>query len=80
MHEGQKSNGFKQKSRIHIGPKHHLLVPSQYRGGGPRVKGMRDYGLVVGRRGEPILGFCPNFFGEKCFAGMASHLKDINMS
>ena len=31
--------------------KYHLLVPSQYRGGGPRLRGKRGYGLAVGRRG-----------------------------
>ena len=36
MREGQKSNGFKWKWSMHIGLKHRLPVPSQYRGGGLR--------------------------------------------
>ena len=57
MREGQKSNGFRQKWNMHIGLKHHLLVPSQYRGGGSWVKGIRGCGLLVGRKGKPILEF-----------------------
>jgi len=50
---------------MHTGLKHHLLVPNQYKGGGPRVRGMRRCGLAVGRRGEPILGFpLKLFWGE----------------
>ena len=37
--------------------RHHPLVPSQYRSGGLWVRCKRGYGLVVGRRGKPILGF-----------------------
>ena len=38
-------------------PKHHLLVPSQYMGGRPWVKGIRGCDLAVGRKRESILGF-----------------------
>jgi len=35
---------------------HHLFVPSQYMGGGPRVKAFRGCGLAVGRKMGSILG------------------------
>ena len=57
MCEGQKSNGFRWKWGIHTGPKHHLLVPSQYMRGGPRVKGIRGCGLAMGRKKKSILEF-----------------------
>jgi len=44
------------------GPKHHLLVPSQYMGGGSRVKGIRGYGLAVRRKRG--WGSRSNFFGR----------------
>ena len=50
-------NKFKRKWSMHKGPSHHLLVPSQYMGGGPRVKGIGGCGLVVGRKRGFILGF-----------------------
>ena len=34
--------------------RHHPFVPSQYRSGGPEVRGKKGYGSVVGRRGKPI--------------------------
>ena len=49
--------------------RHHQLVPSQYKSGGPWVKGKRGYGLVVGRRGEPILGSYSNSFGGNVLLG-----------
>ena len=42
---------------MHIGPRHHLPVPSQCKGGRPWVKGMRECALAMGRRGKLILGF-----------------------
>ena len=42
---------------MHKGPGHHLLVPSQYMGGGPWVKVFRGCGLAVGRKRGSILGF-----------------------
>ena len=80
MREGHKSNGFKQKWSMHTGPKHHLHVLSQYNGGRQRVKGMRRCGLAGGRRGSLFWGFCSNLFGEKCSAGMTSHLEEVDMS
>ena len=32
------------------GPGYHLLVPNQYMGGGPSVKGFKGCGLAVGRK------------------------------
>ena len=60
--------------------KHHLLIPSQYRGGGPRVLGKRGYGLAVGRRRKPILGFPLKLFWGKCPTEMTYHPKKANMS
>ena len=37
--------------------RYHQLITSQYRSGGPWVRSKRGYGLAVGRRGKPILGF-----------------------
>ena len=51
MRESQKSNGLKWKWSMHTRLRHRLPEPSQYRGGGPRVKGMRGCGLAIGRRG-----------------------------
>ena len=42
---------------MHKGPRHHLLIPNQYMGGGPQVKGFRGYGLAVGRKRGSIFGF-----------------------
>ena len=65
MREDQKSNGFRQKWSMHTRLRHHLPVPSQYRGGGPQVRGMRWCALAVGRKGEPILEFpLKLFWGE----------------
>ena len=36
--------------------RHHLLIPSQYRSGGPCVKGKKGYGLAVGRNGKAYSG------------------------
>ena len=55
--------------------RHHSLVPNQYRSDGPWVRGKRGYGLAVGRRGKPILGFSLKFFWGKCLAGMTYHPK-----
>ena len=38
------------------GPKHHPFVPSQYKRGGPMIKGFKGCGLVVGGK-RSILGF-----------------------
>ena len=60
--------------------RHHPLVPSQYRGGGPWVRGKRGYGLAVGRREKSILGFPFRLFGGKGPAGMTYHPKEKKMS
>ena len=60
--------------------KHHLLVPSQYSRGGPRVLGKRGCGLTVGRRGKSILGFTLKLFWEKYLVGMTYHLKEGKLS
>ena len=60
--------------------KHHPLVPSQYRSGGPWVRGKKGYGLVVGRRGKPILGFPLKLFLGECPAEMTYHPKEGNMN
>ena len=62
MHEGQKSNRFRRKWSMHIGLRHHLPISSQYKEGGPRVKGMKGRGLAMRRREESILGFPLKFF------------------
>ena len=38
------------------------LYPTNTRSDGPWVRGKRGYGLAVGRRGEPILGFLLKLF------------------
>ena len=61
---GDRKNGVKARKKkiqtkwsMHKGPRHHLLVPSQYMGGRPRVKIFRGCDLVVGRKKGSILGF-----------------------
>jgi len=65
---------------MHIRLRHHLPVPSQYKGGRPRVKGKRGSGLAVERKEESILGFSLELFWGKCLTRMASHPKEVNMS
>ena len=66
---------------MHTGLRHHLPVPSQYRGRGPWGRSMKMCGLAVGRRREPILGFLLKlFWREKCLAKMTSHPKEVNIS
>ena len=50
-------------------PKHHQLVPNQYKKSGPIVKGFRGCGLVKGGK-EPIFSFQPGSLLGKCFVGM----------
>ena len=83
---GGSRNGMKVRKKqiqtewsMHKGPRHHLLVPSQYMGGGPVVKAFRGCGLVVGRKKESILGFPLKFLWERCPTKMASHLKEVSM-
>ena len=42
--------------------RHHPLVPSQYRSGGPWVRSKKGYGLAARRTGKPILGFVLKLF------------------
>ena len=60
--------------------RHHPLVPSQYKGGGPWVRGKRGFGLAVKRRGKPILGFLLKLFWGKCLVEMTYHPKEAKMS
>ena len=64
----------------HTRLRHHPLVPSQYRCGGPWVRGKRGYGLAVGRRGKPILRFPLKLFWGKCPTGITYHPKEEKMS
>ena len=69
MHESQKSNGLKWKWSMHTRLRHHLLVPSQYRGGGPKVKGIRRCGLAIRRRGSLFMGSHSSSFGRDVLLG-----------
>ena len=51
------------------GPEHHQPVPSQYKGGGPTVRGFRGRGLVVGGKGGLYLVFYRDFFWEYVLLG-----------
>ena len=51
--QAMNSHGSRARTRL----RHHQLVPSQYRGDGPWVRGKRGYGLAVERKGKSILGF-----------------------
>ena len=44
------------------GPDFTSLYPTNIRSGGSWVRSKRRYGLAVGRRGKPILGFLLRFF------------------
>ena len=75
---GPERNRFKRLWSIHKGPSHHLLVPSQYMGGGPWVKGIRVCSGGREKEGGGLFwGSHLNFFGEKCPVGMASHPKEV---
>ena len=70
------SHGNGARTRL----KHHPLIPSQYKRGGPWARGKRGYGLAVGRRGKSIMGFLFKFFWGKCPVGMIYHPKKGKMS
>ena len=78
MNTRQEMDLYRSRARIRL--RHHPLVPSQYKGGGPWVRGKRGYGLAVGRSRKPILGFSLKFFWGKCPAGMTYHPKEAKMS
>ena len=48
--------------------------------GGPWVRSKKGYGLVVGRKGKPILGFPLKLFWGKCLTKMTYHPKEGKMS
>jgi len=50
------------RSGAHTRLRHYPLLPNQYRGGGPWVRGKRGYGLAVVRKGKSILGFSLKLF------------------
>ena len=41
------------------GPEHHQPIPSQYKGGGPMVKGIQRAWFGGGGKRESIFGFLP---------------------
>jgi len=61
---------------MHKGPGHHLLIPSQYLGGGPLVKVFKRCGLAMGGKWGSILGFPPKFLWGECPAGIGFHQKE----
>jgi len=67
-------------SGAHTRLMYHLLVPSQYGSGEPWVRGKRRYGLAVGRKGTPILGFLLKLFWGKYPTRMTYHWKEGKMS
>ena len=56
------------------------LYPINIGSGGSWIRGKRGYGLEVGRREEPILGFPLKLFWRKCAAEITYHLKEGKMS
>ena len=77
---GKRMNGKQtmdsHRSGAHTRLRHYPLVPSQYRYGGPCVRGKRGYSLVVGRRGKSIMGFLLKLFWGKCLAMITYHPKE----
>ena len=54
---------------MHARLKHHLPVPSRYRGGGPRVRGKRGCGLAVGKKEAYFRVLAQAFLGEIVLLG-----------
>ena len=54
---------------MHKGLGHHLLVPSQYMGGGLQVKPFKGFGLVVGRKMGLFCDSHSSFFRDRCPVG-----------
>ena len=54
MYNKQAMDTHGSGARIRL--RHHLLVPNQYRSGGPWVRGKKRYGLAVGRKGKAYYG------------------------
>ena len=61
------------------GPGHHQLVPSQYKGGGPTVKGIQRAWFGGGGKRGSIFGFLPRLLLGIYLAGMVSYLKEVIM-
>ena len=59
------------------GPEHHQPVPSQYKGGGPTVKGIQRAWFGGGGGRGSIFGFLPWFLLGIYPAGMVSYLKEV---
>ena len=55
---------------------HHQPVPSQYKGGGPTIRGFRGRGLVVGGKGGLYLVSCRDFFWG-IYPRMVSYPKEV---
>ena len=60
------------------GPRRHLLVFSQYMGGGPSIKGFRGCDWRWGEK-KSILGFLPRLLSGECFARMVFLPKKVNI-
>ena len=60
MNDRQTMDSHENGARTRL--RHHLLVPSEYRCGGPWARGKKGYSLVVGRRRKSILGFSLKLF------------------
>ena len=56
---------------------HHQPVPSQYKGGGPTVKGIQRAWFGGGGKRGLYLVSCRNFFWERYLTGMVSYLKEV---
>ena len=65
------------KVELTQGPGYHLLVPSQYMGGGPLVNGSKGCVWQWGEK-KSIIGFLLRPLLGKCFAWMAFLPKDIS--
>ena len=74
------SNGFKRKWSMHIEPRHHLPIPSQYKEVGHRSGVWEGVVWRWGEGGSLFLGSRSNLFGDKCPTRMTSHLKGVNLS
>ena len=67
MSSGQALDVYRRGA--HARPRHYQPVPSQYRSGGPWVRGKRRYGLAVGGKESLCWGSCLNSFGGNVLLG-----------
>lgn len=65
----QKKTDTKRNRNHTQGLEHHLLVPNQYKKGGPLVKGVRGCGLVVGRNEVYFGVLAKASFGKNALLG-----------